>query len=79
MSKRAQLLAVAVATIVTTELIFRLSHFRYGVSSIFSEPFDLVNFTVKCVWWFGAWWFYWWAFGKLGRRRAKARDSSGAA
>jgi hypothetical protein len=76
MSRLGHILAVAAASIVTTEVIFRLSHFHYGVSSIFSETFDLVNFTVKAAWWFGAWCFYWWAFGRLGRRFARPRRGS---
>jgi len=77
MSTAGRVVIVLVATFVTTELIFRLSHFHYGISSVFSEPFDLVNFTVKCVWWFGAWFFYWWAIGKLNRRRAETRHDHG--
>ncbi len=79
MGTAGRVVIVGVATLVTTELIFRLSHFHYGMGSFFSEPFDLVNFTVQSVWWFGAWFFYWWAFGKLGRRRADARHNKGAA
>jgi hypothetical protein len=69
-------LAVAAATIATTEIVFRLSRFQYGVSSIFSEPFDLVNFTVKGVWWFGAWCFYWWAFRAL-RKQGQGGTGNG--
>ena len=76
MSRPTHILVVVVATVVTTELVFRLSHFQYGIRSTFSEPFDLVNFTVKAAWWFGAWCFYWWAFGRLGRRFAGRRRGS---
>lgn len=70
MSRPLRVLAVTVATFVTTELIFRLSRFRYGLGSVFAEPFDLVNFTVEAVWWFGAWCLYWWALPRLVRRFA---------
>jgi hypothetical protein len=73
MSKLPRTLATLVATIVTTELVFRLSRFEYGVGSVFSQPFDLVKFTVKATWWFGAWSLYWWAFGRLARGPAARR------
>jgi len=65
-SKLLRILCVTVATGITTQAVFRLSNFEYGLSTVFREPFDLVNFTVKCVWWFGVWFFYSWAFDKLG-------------
>jgi hypothetical protein len=77
MSRLLHVLAVAAATVITTEAVFRLSHFGYGVRSVFSEPFDLVNFTVKMVWWFGAWFFYWWGFRWLGRRWTELRRGRG--
>jgi hypothetical protein len=68
-----------VATFVTTELGFRLSHFQYGMSAILSKPFDLVLFTVKALWWFGAWFFCSWAFKGLGRRLAERKRDRWAA
>jgi hypothetical protein len=41
-----------------TEIVFRLSRFKYGQGSMFTQPFDLVGFTVKMLWWFGCWFFF---------------------
>jgi hypothetical protein len=79
--RKLEALMVAVATVVTTEIIFRLSHFEYGMGTIFSQPFDLVAFTVKIAWWCGVWFFYRWAFRRLGfgfaeRRRNRENASN---
>lgn len=59
-------LFTSIATVCTTELIFRLSGFRYGVHSVFGQPFDLVSFTVKMLWWFGVWFVFYRLFGRFG-------------
>lgn len=64
-------LLTAIATACTTEVIFRLSGFKYGQGSMFAQPFDLVSFTVKMLWWFGAWFFFIWLFGRFDRKRTK--------
>ncbi len=77
MGRPLQLVAVIVATVVTTEVVYRLSHFQYGVNSVFSESFDLVRFTLKGSWWLGAWFLYWWLFERPGRRLADRRRERG--
>lgn len=72
MSRPWLIVLLTLATIITTEVIFHLSHFRYGIGSVFSQPFDLVNFTIKLIWWLAVWFFYRWIFSKLSRRRAGA-------
>jgi len=60
-----RLFFTAIATVCTTETVYYLSRFKYGQNSVFSQPFDLVNFTVKMVWWFGCWFFFLWIFSKF--------------
>ena len=69
MNRVPRYLFTAIATAFTTEVVFRLSGFKYGQRSMFSQPFDLVAFTVKMLWWFGMWLFFFWLFGRLSRRK----------
>lgn len=69
MSRVQRILLTAIATTCITQAVFRLSGFKYGQRSLFSQPFDLVNFTVKMLWWFGAWLFFFWLFGRFVRIR----------
>jgi hypothetical protein len=68
MNRFIRLLFTLVATVCTTETVYHLSRFKYGEHSVFDQPFDLVSFTVKMLWWFGAWGLFFWLFGRSSKK-----------